>query len=205
MESCPAYRMVELLKVTLPQRAAWNSQPQTGAVLEVCFSPSSRHLLFYGRCLNGSRILTRDDQGQWAEEPLNWPDSNVSRVITGARFSACTNHQLTRNAEGCVNTLRPGHRCWNVVSKLTLPPDQTVEFSPSGKYTVTYSRDNPVIIWRMGGNNNWLKMEVRGLSPGVLVDYIRFSPSEQYLVVRWSAPQERGGKMTLLSLDGPEA
>ncbi|WP_257263140.1 hypothetical protein [Endozoicomonas sp. ONNA2] len=114
-------------------------------------------------------------------------------MITGARFSACTNHLLTWNAEGCVNTLRSGHRCWNDVSKLTLP-DQTVEFSPSGKYTVTYGRNNPLIIWRMGGNNNWLKMEVRGLSPGVLVDYVRFSPSEQYLVVRWSAPQERGGK-----------
>ncbi|MGI2027886.1 F-box-like domain-containing protein [Endozoicomonas acroporae] len=203
METCLAYRLVPQRKVTLPLSEARYQEFHPDPVYDVCFSPSGRHLLFYGRCLNGSRILARDDQGQWAEEHLNWSDNSDSRVITRASFSACTNRLLTRSAEGNINTWQPAHRCWNEVSKVTLP-DQTVEFSPSWKYMVTYGKYNHVIIWRMGENNKWLKMKLRGLPTGVLADDVRFSPSEQYLMLRWSAPQGGGGKITMLSRDGPE-
>ncbi|WP_422466062.1 hypothetical protein [Endozoicomonas sp. ALC013] len=203
MERCPAYRLVPQRKVTLPLSEARCQELHPDPVYDVCFSPSGRHLLFYGRCLNGSRILARDDQGQWAEEHLNWSDNSGSRVITRASFSACTNHLLTRSAEGNINTWLPAHRCWNDASMVTLP-DQTVEFSLSGKYMVTYGRYNHVITWRMGENNKWLKMKIRGLPTGVFADDVRFSPSEQHLMLRWSAPQGEGGQMAMLSLDGPE-
>ena len=194
MEQCPAYRLVERYKVTLPLSEARYRDSHVNPAHAVCFSPSSRHLLFYGRRLKDSRILARDDQGQWAEQHLNWSDNSGRRVITGANFSAFGNRLLTCSDEGYVNTLRPAHRCWEEVGKVTLW-NQTVQFSPSGKFMVTYSNDHPVIVWRMDENNDWLKMEVRGLSPGALVSRALFSPSEQYLVLH------RRGKMTMLSLD----
>ncbi|WP_257294599.1 F-box/WD repeat-containing protein [Endozoicomonas sp. YOMI1] len=201
MERCPAYRPVERYKVTLPLSEARYREFHPDPAYDICFSPSGRHLLFYGRCLNGCRILAKDDQGQWAEEHQNWFDNSDSRVIiTGASFSACGNRLLIRSAEGCVNTLRPTNRCWNDFHKETLP-DQTVKFSPSGKYMVTYGSYHPVSIWLMGGNNKWLEMEVLDLSPGVLVNEVLFSPSEQYVLLRRPDSQVRRGKMTMLSLD----
>ncbi|WP_257266535.1 F-box protein, partial [Endozoicomonas sp. ONNA2] len=87
MEPCPAYHLVPRYKVTLPPSEARYPGSDTGPDYDVCFSPSSSHLLFYGRWLNDARILARDDRGQWAQERLNWSDNNGSRVITGANFS----------------------------------------------------------------------------------------------------------------------
>ena len=192
MEQCPVYRPVKRYKVTLPPFESTYLDSDT-TTHGVCFSPFSGHLLFYGSCLNGSRILARDDQGQWAEEHLNWSDNIGSRVITGATFSARTNRLLTCS-QGCVNTLRPDHHCWNDVSMVTLS-DQAVQFSTSGKYMVAYNRFGPVTVWRMDENNDWLKMEVCGLSPALVVSEVQFSPSERYLAVSWQ------GKMTMLTLD----
>ncbi|WP_422461430.1 MULTISPECIES: F-box-like domain-containing protein [unclassified Endozoicomonas] len=195
MESCPAYRLVPRHKVTLPLREAGEPYKQTEAIVDFCLSQSSRHLLFYGRFLNGSRILARDDQGQWAEEHVNWSDNSGSRVITKANFSACANRLLTRSSEGYVNTLRSANSCWEEVGKETLP-NQTVQFSPSGKYMVTCDEDNQVLVWCMDENNNdWLKMEVSGLSPRALIGQVQFSPSERYLLLHTL------DKRTILSLD----
>ncbi|MBO9482048.1 F-box/WD40 repeat-containing protein [Salinisphaera sp. G21_0] len=195
MESCPAYRLVPGHKVTLPQRDTTEPYNQTETILDFCLSQSSRHLLFYGRHLNDYRILARDDRGQWAEEYVNWSGNNGSRVITGANFSACTNRLLTRSSEGYVNTLRSANSCWEEVGKETLP-NQTVQFSPSGKYMVTCNEDNQVLIWCMDENNkNWLKMKVSGLSPRALIDQVQFSPTERYLSLRTL------DKRTILSLD----
>ncbi|WP_257263687.1 WD40 repeat domain-containing protein, partial [Endozoicomonas sp. ONNA2] len=193
METCPAYHPVKRYKVTLPsfEPRYLNSDKTTH---DVCFSPSNRHLLFYGSCLSDSRMLARDDQGQWAQEHLNWSDNSSSRVITRALFSACTNRLFTCSREGYVNTLQPAHRCWNDVSKVPLS-DQAVQFSPSGKYMATFSRNYPVIVWRMDKNNDWLKMEICGLSPGVITCEVLFSPSEQHLALQgWN-------ELTMLSLN----
>ena len=193
MERCPAYHLVEQYKVTLPLSEARYSYFQTGAILDVRFSPSSSHLLFYGSCLSDSRILARDDPGQWAEEHLNWSDNSGSRIITGANFSACTNRLLTCSTQGYVTTLRPAHHSWDDVGTVTLA-NQTVKFSPSGKYMVSYRGYDPVNVWRMDENNDWLKMEVTGVIPGVFGEAL-FSPSERYLALRTM------GKVTMLSLD----
>ncbi|WP_257264851.1 WD40 repeat domain-containing protein, partial [Endozoicomonas sp. ONNA2] len=197
MEKCWSYHPVERYKVTLPVSEARDSYFQTGATLDVCFSPSSGHLLFYGNCLNDSQVLARNDQGQWSKEPLNGSNNSGNRVITAANFSAGKNRLLTCNSEGCVNTLRHAHHCWDVVGKVTLP-DPTAQFSPSGKYMVSYSDFDPVIVWRMDENEDWLEMEVMELSPKiVLIDKVLFSPSERHLVLL----QRLMGQVTVLSLD----
>ncbi len=198
MEASPSYHPVERYKVTLPQRAQWYLQPQTGAPLEVCFSPSSRRLLFYGRCLNDSRILARDDQGQWAEEHLKWSDNSGSRVVTRANFSACENRLLTWNGESCVNRFRSAHSGWDRVGKATLPGHKVL-FSPSGKYMMAYKRGS-FTVYCMDENNKWQKMPVLGLS-GALVNHALFSPSEQYLAVLWTRPPAWASQMSILSLD----
>ncbi|MBO9494190.1 F-box/WD repeat-containing protein [Thalassotalea sp. G20_0] len=202
MESCPAYRMVKLLKVTLPQRAAWNSQPQTGAAIEVRFSPSSRHLLFYGRCLNDSRVLARDDQGQWAEEHLNWSDNSRSRVVSGANFSACENRLFTWNGKNRANMLQPAHNRWDEDDKVKLS-GHAVVFSPSGKYMAAYKHD-PFIVCRMDNNNKWRKVKINGLS-GELIKLALFSPSERYLALLWSHPPSWVSEITMLSLNDRSA
>ncbi|WP_163369473.1 F-box protein [Endozoicomonas acroporae] len=195
MESCPAYRLVPRHKVTLPLRETIESFPQTEPPFDFCLSQSSRHLLFYGRFLNDYRILARDDQGQWAEEHVNWSDNSGSRVITEANFSACTNRLLTRSSEGYVNTLRSANSGWEEVGKETLP-NQKVQFSPSGKYMVTCNEDDQVMVWCMNeSNNDWLKMKVSGLSPRALIGKVQFSPSERYLSLHTL------DKRTILSLD----
>ncbi|WP_422461428.1 MULTISPECIES: F-box-like domain-containing protein [unclassified Endozoicomonas] len=198
MESCPAYRMVKLFKVTLPQRAAWNSQPQTGAALEVCFSRSSHHLLFYGRCLNDSRILARDDQGQWAEEHLNWSDNSRSRVVSGANFSPCENRLFTWNGKNRANMLQPADNRWNEDDTLKLS-GHAVVFSPSGKYMAAYKHE-PFIVCRMDNNNQWRKVKVNGLS-GELIKHALFSPSERYLALLWSHLPFCASEITVLSLN----
>nr|WP_306671641.1 F-box/WD40 repeat-containing protein [Endozoicomonas sp. ONNA2] len=192
MEPCPAYRLVKRYTTSLPVRSPGYSNLLHCATPNIRFSPSNRHLLFYGRCLNDSRLLARDDRGQWAEDRLNWSDNRGSRVITRANFTDCTNRLLTCSDESCVNTLLPAHRCWDDVGKVTLP-DQTVNFSPSGNYMLTY---NPAIIWRMDENNDWLKMDICGLSPGTLAGGVLFSPSEQHLVL-----YNMMGTATMLTLD----
>ncbi|WP_422488962.1 F-box protein [Endozoicomonas sp. ALE010] len=180
MEPCPAYRMVPRFKVTLTTSEA--VQQDSDDPDPVRFSPSSRHLLFYGRCFNDARILAKDDRGQWAQQPLNWSDNRGSRVITAANFSACTNRLLTCSSAGYINTLHPAHRCWEEVGEEIMLSDQVVQFSPSGNYMATYSRSNPLRIWRMEGNNQWQEMEVCGFCPGVSIVEILFSPSEQHLL-----------------------
>ncbi|WP_257263675.1 F-box/WD40 repeat-containing protein [Endozoicomonas sp. ONNA2] len=199
MEPCLSYHPVARYKVTLPSFEPGYLNPQT-TTHGVCFSRSGGHLLFYGSCLRDSRMLARDDQGQWAQEDLNWSDNNGSRVITGAHFSAGTNHLLTCSSEGCVNTLQPAHHCWNHASKVALT-DQTVQFSPSGKYMVTYGRHDPLIVWRMDKNNDWQKMEVCGLSSGAIIGKVLFSPSEQHLALALHGWNE----LTMLSVHDREA
>ncbi|USE37346.1 F-box/WD repeat-containing protein [Endozoicomonas sp. SCSIO W0465] len=195
MEQCPAYRLVERFKVALPLNARI-ANSQAAIPYDVCFSPSGCHLLFYGYHLNDTRLLARDDRGQWAEEHLNWSDNSERRVITEAKFSACTNRLSTcSEAPHCVvNTFRPAHSGWDDVGTVTLRSDQVVEFSPSGKYMVACSSNNPVIVWRME-DNGWLKMEVRGLDPKTPVVTALFSPSEQYLALLHMK------QMTMLALD----
>ncbi|WBA82233.1 F-box/WD40 repeat-containing protein [Endozoicomonas sp. GU-1] len=195
MESCPAYRLVPRHRVTLPQRNPSERYSRIEARIDFCLSQSSRHLLFYGRFLHDSRILTRDDRGQWAEEHVNWSGNSGSRVITAANFSACTNRLLTRSREGYVNTLRSANSGWEEVGKKILP-NQKVQFSPSGKYMVTCNEDHQVRLWCMDENNNdWLKMKVSGLSPERLTGEVQFSPSERYLSLHTR------DKRTILSLD----
>ncbi|WP_163369472.1 F-box/WD repeat-containing protein [Endozoicomonas acroporae] len=198
MESRPAYRMVKRLKVTIPQRAAWHSQPQTGVVLGVHFSPSCRHLLFYGRSLNDSRVLARDDQGQWTEEHLKWSDNSRSRVVSGANFSACENRLFTWNGKNRANILQPAHNRWDEDDKLKLS-GHAVLFSPSGKYMAAYKHE-PFIVCRMDNNNKWLKVKVNGLS-GELIKQALFSTSERYLALLWSHLPFCASEITMLSLN----
>ncbi|WP_257266058.1 F-box protein, partial [Endozoicomonas sp. ONNA2] len=199
MEQCPSYHPVKRYKVILPLSVARyrsyrsNRNDDADPAYDVCFSPSSRYLLFYGSCLNDARILSRNDQGQWAEAQLNWSDDSGSRVITGANFTACEDRLLTISADRCVNTLQPAHRFWEDVSKVTLS-NKTVKFSPSGKFMATYST-NDTAIWRLDENNDWLKMEVCGLCPEVIVGQVLFSPSEQHVALRGS------NEITVLSLN----
>ncbi|USE37348.1 F-box/WD40 repeat-containing protein [Endozoicomonas sp. SCSIO W0465] len=194
MEQCPAYHLVERFKVALPLPARL-ANSQAGIPHDVCFSSSGCHLLFYGYHLNDSRLLARDDRGQWAEQHLNWSDNSERRIITVANFSACANRLSTYSEHHCVNTLRPAHNGWDDVGTVTLRSDQDVEFSPSGKYMVAFSRNNPVIVWRMNGDDGWLKMEVRGLDPETPAVSALFSPSEQYLALVHDM------QMTMLALD----
>ncbi|USE37350.1 WD40 repeat domain-containing protein [Endozoicomonas sp. SCSIO W0465] len=193
MEQCPAYHLVERFKVTLPLHRFANNQ--AGVAQDVCFSPSGCHLFFFGHHLNDSRLLARDDRGQWAEEHINWSDNSERRVIIEANFSACTNRLSTCSQQHCVNTLRPAHSGWDDVGTVTLRSDQDVEFSRSGKYMVALSSNNPVNVWRMNGDDGWLKMEVRGLDPKTPVVTTLFSPSEQYLAL------VNAQQMTMLALD----
>ncbi len=191
MDPCLSYHPVPRYKVTLPPFESRYLNPQT-TTHGVCFSRCGGHLLFYGSCLSGSRMLARDDQGQWTQEPLNWPDNSDSQVITRAHFSACTNRLVTFSREGYLNTLQPAHHCWNHVSKVALA-DQTVLFSPSGKYMVTCSTHDSVIVWHMD-KNEWLKMEICGHYSEV-INEILFSPSEQHLALHgWD-------EITMLSLN----
>ncbi|WBA82234.1 F-box/WD40 repeat-containing protein [Endozoicomonas sp. GU-1] len=199
MESRPAYRMVKRLKVTIPQRAAWHSQPQAGVVLGVHFSPSCRHLLFYGRCLNDSRVLARDDQGQWAEEHLYWSDNSRSRVVSGANFSPCENRLFTWNGMNRASMLQPAHNRWDENDKLMLS-GHAVVFSPSGEYMAAYKQD-PFIVCHMDNNNNkWRKVEINGLS-GELTKLVLFSSSERYLALLWSHLPSCANEITMLSLN----